>query len=394
MKEILIVSNYYPPEKGAAANRIEQLALKLYQNKYKVTVICPLGNYPKGELFDEYKGKFSVTELRENITVIRLWIYPSVSKNLMVRVLSVLSFSTGLFFYLLFKKTPQKVIVQSPPLLLSFLSVFVLSLKKKKIILNVSDLWPLAAIELKALQEHSLSHQISLFLERFIYRKATLILGQSNEIISHVKTMYPTKKCFLYRNFPDHDVQSMDLRHEENQPIRLFYAGLLGIAQGVLELCKNIDLKALPVELHVFGDGAEKTEIERFISDNTACKIHFHGMLNRNELHRTLQAFDVAVIPLKNRIYGSVPSKIFEYGALGFPVLYFGGGEGETIVEENKLGWIADVGNYNELNTTIQFISRMDKSELLLMKKRIFDTSKTAFNLDGQMSFLLENDVF
>ena len=42
MKDILIVSNYYPPEKGAAANRIEQLALKLYQNKYKVTVICPL----------------------------------------------------------------------------------------------------------------------------------------------------------------------------------------------------------------------------------------------------------------------------------------------------------------------------------------------------------------
>jgi glycosyltransferase involved in cell wall biosynthesis len=117
-------------------------------------------------------------------------------------------------------------------------------------------------------------------------------------------------------------------------------------------------------------------------------------MLDRNELHRTLQTFDVALIPLKNRIYGSVPSKIFEYGALGFPVLYFGGGEGETIVEENKLGWIADVGNYNELNATLQLISKMDKSELVLMKKRIFETSIEAFNLDRQMSFLLENDVF
>jgi len=149
MQEILIISNYYPPEKGAAANRIEQLALKLHQNNYKVYVLCPLGNYPKGELFPEYKGKFSVVENLQHIIVKRLWIYPSVSKNLLVRIVSVLSFSTMLFFYLLFKKTPHKVVVQSPPLLLSFISVFVLSLKKKKIILNVSDLWPLAAIELK-----------------------------------------------------------------------------------------------------------------------------------------------------------------------------------------------------------------------------------------------------
>ena len=108
MEEILIISNYYPPEKGAAANRIEQLALKLTQNNYTVSVFCPLGNYPKGELFPEYKRKFSVTENRSNITVKRLWIYPSVSKNLIVRLFSVLSFTLSLFFYLLFKKTPKK----------------------------------------------------------------------------------------------------------------------------------------------------------------------------------------------------------------------------------------------------------------------------------------------
>ena len=81
MQEILIISNYYPPEKGAAANRIEQLALKLHQNNYKVSVVCPLGNYPEGRLFKEYQGKFSVTENKEDIIVKRLWIYPSVSKN-------------------------------------------------------------------------------------------------------------------------------------------------------------------------------------------------------------------------------------------------------------------------------------------------------------------------
>lgn len=394
MKEILIISNYYPPEKGAAANRIEQLALKLHQNNYKVSVICPLGNYPKGELFPEYKGKFSVTENRDNITVKRLWIYPSVSKNLVVRIISVLSFSLSLFFYLLFKKTPQKVVVQSPPLLLSFISVFVLSLKNKKIILNISDLWPLAAIELKALKEGSFSHKFSLFLERFIYKKATLIIGQSNEIITHVKSLFPEKKCYLYRNFPDHKVKEFDLKFKENQPIKIFYAGLLGIAQGVLEMCEKINLNGLNIELHLFGDGAEKSQIKALLSSEKGKNIFFHGMMERNDLHEKLKTFDIAIVPLKVRIYGSVPSKIFEYGALGFPILYFGGGEGETIVEENNMGWIASVENYEQLNHEIQKISKMSKSELFEMKKSIFIKSEINFNLDNQMNYLIEKDVF
>jgi glycosyltransferase involved in cell wall biosynthesis len=394
MEEILIISNYYPPEKGAAANRIEQLALKLNQNKYNVSVICPLGNYPKGELFDEYKSKFSVTENRDGITVKRLWIYPSVSKNILVRILSVLSFSLSLFFYLLFKKTPHKVVVQSPPLLLSFISVLVLSWKKKKIILNVSDLWPLAAIELNVLKENSLSHKFSLFLERFIYKKTTLILGQSNEIIIHIHTLFPDKKCFLYRNFPDHNASEIELKTEENQPIKIFYAGLLGIAQGVLELCKNIDLKGLNIELHIYGDGAEKNQIEQLISSKKEQNIFFHGMMERKDLHETLKTYDIAIVPLKTRIYGSVPSKIFEYGSLGFPILYFGGGEGESIVNDNHLGWVASVQDYDDLNNKITIISKTSKSDLDAMKQKIFNQTQIVFNLDNQMDYLIQKRFF
>ena len=394
MEEILIISNYYPPEKGAAANRIEQLALKLHQNNYRVSVVCPLGYYPKGELFPEYKGKFSVTENRDNITVKRLWIYPSVSKNIFVRILSVLSFSLCLLGYLLFRKTPKKVVVQSPPLLLSFLSVLVLSLKNKKIILNISDLWPMAAIELEALRAGSFSHKVSLFMERFIYKKATVIIGQSEEILTHVKTLFPEKKAFLYRNFPDHKSDVFTLKTIENEPIKLFFAGLLGIAQGVCELCQQIDLKDLNIELHLFGDGAEKAAIESLIADGKNPKIVYHGMMDRKALHETLQTFDIALVPLKTRIYGSVPSKIFEYTALGFPVLYFGGGEGETIVEENQLGWVAAVGNFEVLNEKLVAIAQLNKADLALMKTRVFNKALLAFDLDNQLKDLIEKGVF
>jgi glycosyltransferase involved in cell wall biosynthesis len=394
MEEILIISNYYPPEKGAAANRIEQLALKLHQNKYKVSVLCPLGNYPKGELFPEYKGQFSVTESIQNITVKRLWIYPSVSKNILKRTFSVMSFSSVLFFYLLFKKTPHKVVVQSPPLLLSFVSVLVLSHLRKKIILNVSDLWPLAAIELKALKSGSFSHKVSLFLERFIYSKATLVFGQSNEIITHIHSIFLDKKCYLYRNFPDHQVAATPFSTNKNESIKLFYAGLLGVAQGVFELCQKIELQDLDIELHIFGDGAEKSQIEDLIKQNPDQKIFFHGMQERNVLHEKLKTFDVALVPLKTRIYGSVPSKIFEYGALGFPMLYFGGGEGEAIVIENNLGWVAEVGNFESLNATLVEISKTGKESIETMKKQVFNCAEKNFNLDFQIKELIKKDVF
>ncbi|OMQ12334.1 glycosyltransferase family 4 protein [[Flexibacter] sp. ATCC 35103] len=395
MKDILIISNYYPPEKGAAANRIEQLALKLNQNGYEVSVISPLPNYPKGELFPEYKGKFSVTEKIQNITLKRLWIYPSNSSNIFKRIVSTLSFSTTLFFYLLFAKTPKKVIVQSPPLLLSFVSFFTLWLKRKTIILNVSDLWPTAAIELEVLKKNSISHKVLLFIERFIYKKATHIFGQSNEIIEHIHSVFPEKKCFLYRNYPDHFMEDfLEEKDNSTEPIKLFYAGLLGVAQGVFELIQQLNLENLNIELHIFGDGAEKTQIVNHLSQNPTKKIIFHGMLERNVLHETLKNQDIALVPLKTRIYGSVPSKIFEYSALGFPVFYFGGGEGENIVEENNLGWVVPVEDFEQLNATLIQISALGKTEIQKMKKDIFIHAKSHFNLDAQMKELIENNAF
>ena len=255
-------------------------------------------------------------------------------------------------------------------------------------------MWPLAAVELKALKKGSFSHKFSLFLEQYIYKKATLILGQSDEILTHIKTLFPNKNCYLYRNFPDHKIENLNLISLENQPIRIFYAGLLGIAQGIYELCEKIELDGLNIELHLFGNGAEKKQIEELILTEKGKNIFFHGMLNRNDLHEKLKSFDIAVVPLKTRIYGSVPSKIFEYGSLGFPILYFGGGEGENIVEENNLGWVASVEDYNDLNNKLKLISNLDKYNLNLMKKRIFEETKEVFNLDNQMNYLIEKNVF
>ncbi|WP_321539717.1 hypothetical protein [Flavobacterium piscinae] len=117
-------------------------------------------------------------------------------------------------------------------------------------------------------------------------------------------------------------------------------------------------------------------------------------MMERKQLLNELKTFDIALVPLKTRIYGSVPSKIFEYGSLGFPVLYFGGGEGEDIVRENKLGWIAPVGDYVSLNNEIKVIAELRKEDLKSIKNDVFQKAEKSFNLDNQIAELLSKNVF
>ncbi|WP_053970749.1 glycosyltransferase family 4 protein [Mangrovimonas sp. ST2L15] len=386
MKEICIITNYFPPETGAASNRIFQLAEGLKSKGFETTVICPLPNYPTGKIFAEYKGKLRRLEDNNGINVCRLWIFASNSKNKLLRLLSMLSFSLSLIWFAIWNKIPKTVIVQSPPLLVAFTSMFFLKSKKRKLILNVSDLWPLAGLELGAFKKN-LNYRILERIEKHNYQKAHLILGQSEEILCHIKKIYPEKELFLYRNYPNFKSPYLpEALTDEERKIKLVYAGLLGIAQGILKLCNNLDYSK--IEFHIYGSGAEEDSIKSFIEANNHLPIFFHGSLSREKLHKELLDYDLTIIPLLNRIYGSVPSKIFEYAKLGLPMLYFGGGEGETIIEKNSLGWVVEPGNYSLLNDTINNI----RLNVLTLDKRnnIQTKAEVIFDYERQLNELVK----
>ena len=63
-------------------------------------------------------------------------------------------------------------------------------------------------------------------------------------------------------------------------------------------------------------------------------------------------------------------------------------------MEENKLGWVAKVENYDDLNEKLRGISKLTVSELDTMKNYIFNQSHKVFNLDNQMNYLIANEVF
>jgi glycosyltransferase involved in cell wall biosynthesis len=385
MKDVLIITNYFPPETGAASNRIFHLAEGLQNRGFNITVLTPLPNYPKGNVFDDYKGYFKHTAKEQKITIHRLWIYASNSKNKLLRLIAMLSYSFSLIWFFAWNKIPETVIIQSPPLLVAFTSVFFLRSKKRKIILNVSDLWPLAGLELGAFKKN-FSYKLLEKIEQFNYKHSNLVLGQSKEILSHVTTLFPQKNTFLYRNFPDFETTLPLHKTNSNQKLRMVYAGLLGVAQGILKLCKNLDYTR--IQFHIYGAGAEKEAIEHLIKNEPELDIIYHSEVSRKDLHTALNKYDFTIIPLLNRIYGSVPSKIFEYARLGMPIMYFGGGEGEDIIKNHSLGWVAESSNYRDLN---EKISKLDITKLEL-KNRIAIQKEALNNFDfcNQLDLLIK----
>ena len=250
MRDILIITSYFPPEIGAASNRIFHLAEGLQKRNFNVFVITPLPNYPTGKIFDAYKGTFSQTSTENSIKIHRLWIYASNSKNKILRLFAMLSYSFSLIWFFLWHKIPQTVIVQSPPLLVAFTSMLFLHSKKRKLILNVSDLWPIAGFKLGVFKKN-FSYRILEMIEELNYKKADLILGQSEEILTHITSILPNKETFLYRNYPDFEAPKIKPIETSNRKIKIVYAGLLGIAQGIYKLCQELDYST--IEFHVYG---------------------------------------------------------------------------------------------------------------------------------------------
>lgn len=386
MKDILIITSYFPPESGAASNRIFHLSEGLQKRQYHVSVLTPLPNYPTGKIFEAYKGKFKQTSTENDLKIHRLWIYASNSKNKLLRLFAMLSYSFSLVWFFIWHKIPKTVIIQSPPLLVAFTSVLFLKSKKRKLILNVSDLWPIAGLELNVFKKN-FSYRLLERIERHNYKKADVIFGQSEEILEHIKLLFPKKETHLYRNYPDFIVPEIETKPLSNEKIKLVYAGLLGIAQGIYSLCKQLDYSN--IEFHIYGAGAEQIKIEDFINKHPELPIFYHGEVSRKELHNILVEYEITIIPLLNRIYGSVPSKIFEYAKLGLPMIYFGGGEGEEIIKSNDLGWVANAGDYNELNKVISTIIKADLS--IEYKNKIRQKADENFNFKKQLDVLIKH---
>ncbi len=389
--KILIVSNYYYPELGAAPYRIMNMAEGMRQFNTDVDVLTCLPNYPKGVIFDKYRGKFSKHENIGGVNVFRFWTFATVSKNPFKRFFSMCTFGLTMWTFAFKRRRILQydyVIIQSPPLMVAFSATILFRMVyRKKTILNVSDLWPLSAVELGAIKRGGIMQKVMVFMEKFLYRRNTMFQGQSREIIEHIESIAPNKKHFLYRNLQ----RSFEIENKTviSKPFSIIYAGLLGLAQDVLGIIKNIDFKEIGAEFHIYGGGNQAKEIESFLR-NRDNGVFYHGYLEKKHLVEEQIKHHASIVPLTVRIKGAVPSKIFDLMAIQVPVLFCGGGEGAEIVKQYKVGLVSEPGDISGLKANIIKMISLPQSEYNNFKENCVKACSSDFSFEDQIRRYLE----
>lgn len=385
--KILIVSQFVYPEVGGGPTRITNLSVGLKNKGHDVSVLTCLPNYPQGRIYDEYRGHISMKDEYEGVSLYRYWTYATVSRSPFKRALSMTSFAIMIWLFAFKRRTIKqfdRIIIQSPTLFVATSAMWMFKgLYNKKCILNVSDLWPSSAVDLGAMKENGRAWKVMHWCERYLYRKADGVMGQSNEILAHISEFPSSSKKFLYRHLQPYKVT---IEYKERNPkLKIVYAGVLNAGQDMLALIKGIDFHTLGVDFHLYGGGTQQAEIEQYIQNNPKCDVFYHGYVSKERIVEELPKYDASIIPLAVRIRGAVPSKIYDILPSGMPVLFCGGGEGAEIVKHFNVGYVSNPGDFEKLSDNIKKLNNLSRLEYIELSKRCIATAKEELNFDKQI---------
>ncbi len=374
--KILFLTQYFPPEVGAPQNRLFELAVLLQKQGVDITILTAMPNYPSMEIHEDYKDKKYFYEEIGGIKVHRSSIYVSKSKAIVSRLMNYFSFVWSSYRVGIKKldKNYDYILCESPPLFLGMSALRLCKVKKAKLIFNVSDLWPESAEKLDIIN-NKFFLKLATILEEHLYKKSTLITGQTQGIVKNISSRFPNKDVYWLPNGVDLSLYNPDNiesnwranNNFKNSDLLLLYAGILGHAQGLETIIKaanrtkdNLDIKYL-----FLGSGPEKEKLILLKNKLELTNVFFLDLVPKSEMPLIIKAIDVALVPLKklDLFLGAIPSKIFENSAMKKTLLLGVDGEAkELFIDEGNAGLFFEPENDDDLaSKTIYLLHNKEK---------------------------------
>ncbi|MEA3286944.1 MAG: glycosyltransferase family 4 protein [Candidatus Marinimicrobia bacterium] len=360
--KILIITQYYPPEIGAAATRWSEYAGIMTSRGHQVTVLSELPNYPSGTIAAGYpKFKYFTEESTDPLLrVIRTPVWANPRKTTLQRLGFFISFMISATLRALLLPQYDLIIVSSPPLFVGLIATFLRPFKKAKYVLDLRDIWPESAQVLGEIKsERMLS--FGRFLERMVYRSVDAFFLAVPGFRKYLAGRHPAQAAKLKLNLMNGVSKTfIDLvsnrTTSNNKKFTVLFSGNIGLAQGletVLEAAKSL----LPTDIiiKIIGDGAKRDALMLQAESMRLSNVTFISSMSRELLADQILSADICLVPLiKSPLFlNAIPSKMLEYMAAGKPVIVGIKGEVEKLLSDSGAGVSIDPENSSHLTEMI-----------------------------------------
>lgn len=345
--KILIVSQYYPPEVGAAATRWSEYGQILTQMGHDVTILTELPNYPSGVIaagFPKYWfHKDAVIPGKPCVIRVPVWANPR--KTTIQRLGFFTTFMFSAILRALFLPRYDIIVCSSPPLFVGLVATFLRPFKRGKYVLDLRDIWPESAFVLGEIKSEKML-RFGQFLERLVYDSVDVFFFAVPGFKEYFKNHHPRHlgkpMLDLMNGVSSSFLHNLDASQEtEDAQFTVLFSGNIGLAQNLETLLDAARLlSAESVLIKIIGDGAKKEDLEDQAQTLGLANVQFVASMTREDLIGEILAASVCLVPLIDSplFLNAIPSKLLEYMAAGKPVIVGIRGEVETLVKTSGCG--------------------------------------------------------
>lgn len=363
--KILLVTQYFPPELGAAPIRTGDLARRWARDGNPVTVLTGMPNHPTGVVPPAYRGRLRLTETWEGVRVRRCWLLASPNAGLLRRTFGQVTFAAMAVLFGFRDARRADVVVVSSPSFFSIFSAWVLArVARRPLVLDIRDLWPAVFVDAGVLRE-GLALTLLYRAEAWAYRHADAVVTVTDGFAAYISERAGQTPVFVVTNGVDVDRFDRNMRAGETGMTRerlgigpdAVLAGFVGNLGSVNDLgtvlaaCAEIGDGCL--HLLFLGEGAARDSVAESIEKLGLDWCHLMPGIPPDDVPRVLADLDIGLSAQQgSELFGAfVPAKIFYYFAAGLPVVALAQGEAAArieagdgvVVEPGDVGGLAEI---------------------------------------------------
>jgi glycosyltransferase involved in cell wall biosynthesis len=357
---VLIIGEYFPPDIGGAATRAYNVAKGLASSGCNVTVVTAFPHYPSGNIPPTYKNKPLRIEYVGKTKVIRTTVLPIESKGLFKRLLIFFSFIVSSLFALPFVGKPDVIWAANPDMFVLVPAITYSTLKRRPLVSNVDDLLIEDLYDLNLIKRGSFLSKIAETSARALFAKvdaATPISPGYTKTI--IKYGLDGNKITVVLGGVDLNVFKPLPKKQSGQKFVVLYSGGFSIAydfEQVFQAAKVIEQLDTDVTFIIQGKGELLNSMCQRIKQLKLTNVHIiDKLLSRTDVAKFLSQADVLILPLANfnTPYRGMSAKLYEYQAVGKPIICCSLGVPAMFVEKTNSGLVIKPGDYQALAISI-----------------------------------------